>query len=96
MPHLPPSDSDAFQHFGRKYRYYRAWKDIFDEPITQMGDLLGLIEAPLGFVASKFRLLRGLPFRFSLNDHGPQHYISAITPKDKTNEFGDAYLIPAR
>ena len=96
VPHLPPSDSDAFQHFGRKYRYYRAWKDTSDEPITQMGDLLGLIEAPLGFVASKFRLLRGLPFRFSLNDHGPQHYISAITPKDKTNEFGDAYLIPAR
>ncbi len=96
VPQLPPSDSDAFQHFGREYRYDRAWKDTSDEPITQMGDLLGLIEAPLGFVASKFRLLRGLPFRFSLNDHGPQHYISAITPKDKPNEFGDAYLIPAR
>jgi len=96
VPHLPPSDSDDFQHFGREYRYDRAWKDTSDEPITQMGDLLGLIEAPLGFVASKFRLLRGLPFRFSLNDHGPQHYISAITPKDKPNEFGDAYLIPAR
>ena len=96
VPHLPPSDSDDFQHFGREYRYDRAWKDTSDEPITQMGDLLGLIEAPLGFVASKFRLLRGLPFRFSLNDHGPQHYISAITPKDKPNEFGDAYLIPAK
>ena len=96
VPHLPPSESDAFQHFGREYRYDRAWKDTSDKPITQMGDLLGLIEAPLGFVASKFRLLRGIPFRFSLNDHGPQHYITAITPKDKPNEFGDAYLIPAR
>ena len=80
VPHLPPSESDAFQHFGREYRYDRAWKDTSDKPITQMGDLLGLIEAPLGFVASKFRLLRDLPFRFSLNDHGPQHYITAITP----------------
>lgn len=96
VPHLPPSESDDFQHFGREYRYDRAWKDTSDKPITQMGDLLGLIEAPLGFVASKFRLLRDIPFRFSLNDHGPQHYITAITPKDKPNEFGDAYLIPAR
>jgi hypothetical protein len=96
VPHLPPSDSDDFQHFGREYRYGRAWKDTSDTPITQMGDLLGLIEAPLGFAASKFRLLRGIPFRFSLNDHGPQHYISAITPPNVPNEFGDAYLIPAR
>ena len=96
VPHLPPSESDAFQHFGREFRYDRAWKDTSDKPITQMGDLLGLIEAPLGFVASKFRLLRDIPFRFSLNDHGPQHYISAITPPNVPNEFGDAYLIPAR
>ena len=96
VPHLPPSESDDFQHFGREYRYDRAWKDTSDKPITQMGDLLGLIEAPLGFVASKFRLLRDIPFRFSLNDHGPQHYISAITPPKVPNEFGDAYLIPAR
>ena len=96
VPHLPPSESDAFQHFGREFRYDRGWKKS-DKPVTQTpGDILGLIEAPLGFVASKFRLLRGIPFRFSLNDHGPQHYISAITPKNKPNEFGDAYLIPAR
>jgi hypothetical protein len=96
VPHLPPSDSDAFQHFGREYRYDRAWKETSNKPIEQMGDLVGLIEAPLGFVASKFRLLRGIPFRFSLDDHGPQHYISAITPDKVPNEFGDAYLIPAR
>jgi Lipase (class 3) len=96
VPHLPPSDSDIFQHFGREYRYDRAWRETSDKPIEQMGDLVGLIEAPLGFVASKFRLLRGIPFRYSLNDHGPQHYISAITPDKVPNEFGDAYLIPAR
>ena len=96
VPHLPPSESDAFKHFGREFRYDRGWKKS-DKPVTQTpGDILGLIEAPLGFVASKFRLLWGIPFRYSLNDHGPQHYISAITPKNKPNEFGDAYLIPAR
>jgi hypothetical protein len=96
VPHLPPSESDAFQHFGREYRYDRAWKETSDKPIEQMGDLVGLIEAPLGFVTSKFRLLRGIPFQYSLDDHGPQHYISAITPENVPNEFGDAYLIPAR
>jgi hypothetical protein len=96
VPHLPPSESDAFKHFGREFRYDRGWKKS-DKPVTQTpGDILGLIEAPLGFVASRFRLLRGIPLRFSLNDHGPQHYISAITPINKPNEFGDAYLIPAK
>jgi hypothetical protein len=95
VPHLPPRDSDYFQHFGREFRYDNSWKDTSDAPIAQMGDLVGLIEAPLGFVASKFRLLRGLPFRFSVNDHGPQHYIAALTPPGKPNEFGDAHLIPA-
>src|SRR6478736_7785511 len=83
VPHLPPNESDAFKHFGREFRYDRGWKKS-DKPVTQTpGDILGLIEAPLGFVASKFWLLRGIPFRFSLNDHGPQHYISAITPINK-------------
>ena len=100
VPHLPPSDSDDFWHFGREYRYgHSEWKDTSDDPITQMGDLIGLVELPLGFVASKFRGLRGLPFRFSVNDHGPQHYISAITALtggQTLNEFGDAHLIPAK
>lgn len=97
VPHLPPSESDEFQHFGREYRYDRGfpWKDTSDHPITQMRDLIGLVELPLDFVASKFRGLRCLPFRFSLNDHGPQHYISALTPPGTPNEFGDAHLIPA-
>ncbi len=66
-----------------------------EAPISQIGYLLGLIEAPLAFVARQFRLARSLPFQFSLNDHGPHHYISAITPPEVPNEFGDAYLIPA-
>src|SRR5260370_12529795 len=77
VPHLPPSDSDAFQPFGREYRYDHAWNETSNKPIEPMGDLGGLIEAPLGFVASKFRRLRGLPFRYSLNHQRPQHYISA-------------------
>jgi hypothetical protein len=36
VPHLPPSDSDDFQPFGREYRDERAWKDTSDRPITQL------------------------------------------------------------
>jgi hypothetical protein len=91
MPHLPPSGSNFFQHFGREYRYEDSypWKETSDDPIRQIGNVLSLIEAPLAFVARRFRLLRGLPFQFSLNDHGPQNYLAALTPPGVRSEFGD-------
>ena len=66
VPHLPPRDSDAFAHFGWEYRYEGSfpWKDTSEDPISQIGYLLGLIEAPLAFVARQFRLARSLPFQF--------------------------------
>jgi hypothetical protein len=98
VPHLPPKDSDSFKHFGREYRYERKypWKDTSDHPIRQLGNLIPLIEAPLAFGARQFRLLRSLPFQFSLDDHGPQHYISAITPPKVPNEFGDASFVSGK
>ena len=62
VPHLPPKDSDDFQHFGREYRYEGSypWKDTSDDPIRQIGHVLGLIEAPLAFVARQFRLALAL------------------------------------
>ena len=96
VPHLPPSDSDAFQHFGREYRYDRAWKETSDKPIEQTRRSRRAHRGPAGIRGEQVPAAAGIPFRFSLNDHGPQHYISAITPKNKPNEFGDAYLIPAR
>jgi Lipase (class 3) len=97
VPHIPPRDSDRFAHFGQERRYEGSfpWKDTSKDPIEQLGHLAALVEAPLAFVARQFRLTRGIPFQFSLNDHAPHHYISATTPKGVPNEFGDALLIPA-
>jgi hypothetical protein len=53
VPHLPPRDSDFFQHFGREYRYEGSypWKDTSDDPTKQIGHLLGLHRVELGFAA---------------------------------------------
>ncbi len=58
-------------------------------PTTQMPGLLGLVLANLAFLGNKFTLTRSLPMVYSFEDHLPQHYISAVTPSDVPNEFGD-------
>jgi len=97
VPHLPPKDSDRFQHFGREFTYGGAfpWAETTDHPADQMGFVVELLGAAFGFVAGQLKALRGLPLQFSFNDHGPQHYVSALTPPGTPNEFGDAHLIPS-
>lgn len=95
VPHLPPRDSDRFQHFGREFSYDGAfpWPETTDHPADQMGFVVELLGAAVGFVADQFKLLRGLPLQFSFSDHGPQHYVSALTPPGTPNEFGDAQVL---
>ncbi|HSV37733.1 MAG TPA: lipase family protein [Nocardioidaceae bacterium] len=96
VPHLPPRDSDRFQHFGREFCYEGSypWSETTDHPAEQMGFVVELVGAALGFVAGQLRALRSLPLQFSFADHGPQHYVSALTPPGTPNEFGDAHLLP--
>jgi hypothetical protein len=96
VPHLPPRDSDHFQHFGREFSYEGAfpWPETTNHPAEQMGFVVELLGAALGFVADQLRALRSLPLQFSFADHGPQHYVSALTPPGTPNEFGDAHLLP--
>jgi hypothetical protein len=92
VPHLPPKDSDDFQHFGQEYHYQGAgrWKE--GAAAGQMRTLLGLPVALLAFVAHKVRWLREVPLPFSFEDHGPWQYLTALTPPGK-NEFGDKYFV---
>lgn len=56
----------------------------------QMKNLAGLtFVAPLAYLASRLDLTRAVPFRYSFEDHGPHHYISALTPRGVRSEFGD-------
>ena len=95
VPHLPPRDSDRFQHFGREFSYEGAfpWPETTEHPAEQMGFVVELLGAALGFVAGQVRALRSLPLQFSFADHGPQHYVSALTPPGIPNEFGDAHVL---
>jgi hypothetical protein len=96
VPHLPPKDSDRFRHFGRQFSYDGTfpWPETTDHPADQMGFVVELVGAAFGFVADQLKVLRGLPLQFSFSDHGPQHYVSALTPPGTPNEFGDAQISP--
>ncbi|MDH2426327.1 lipase family protein [Sphaerisporangium sp. TRM90804] len=58
-------------------------------PAPQMPGLLGIPLSAMAFVARKFHATRALPVMYSIDDHLPQHYISALTPPGVQNEFGD-------
>ena len=45
--------------------------------------------AALAFVGGRVQPLRSLPVVYSFEDHRPQHYITALTPRGVQNEFGD-------
>src|SRR5205085_6874035 len=93
IPHLPPKVSGPFSHFGPEYHFDQSWPWRRQKrPTEQMGNLLGLVEAPLAFVGRQLRPLRNFPFRYSLDDHAPQHYISRLTPPGTPTEFGDNVL----
>jgi hypothetical protein len=90
VPQLPPTVSGQFAHFGQERRCGPgALTETLDRPTQQLGNLTGLVAAPLAFLTHQLRLFRNLPFQQSLYDHGPHHYITALTPTGVTSEFGD-------
>jgi hypothetical protein len=93
VPELPPRAAGEFAHFGLEFRYERghggdgAWRAR--PPTDQLSSLLKIPGAAAAFFAHQVELLRNMPFQHSFEDHGPQHYISALTPPGVRSEFGD-------
>lgn len=94
VPHLPPWGSGPFAHFGPEYGYDGQWRRR-STPTGQMLPLGGIALAAGDFVARQHRLLRALPFPYSLNDHMPRHYVSSLTPAGIPTEFGDYFAAKA-
>ncbi len=96
VPELPPKASGDFAHFGVEHHFERRGENGQDghwtrraNPSTQLGNVLELSGAAFAFLAQQVKTLRNFPFQHSIYDHGPQHYISALTPPGVRSEFGD-------
>lgn len=89
VPHLPPLEtSHHWKHFGREYQYVNKNRIRKVKPARQMY-ALQLAGAFVAFIVRLIPYLRRIPFTYQFNDHGPQHYITALTPDNSKTEFGD-------
>jgi hypothetical protein len=95
VPALPPTMAGPFGHFGPEYRCVSS---VFGKKArwceaAQTRQLSSPLDVPLALVAFITRQLarfRRLPFPYSMGDHGPQHYVSALTSVNGVpSEFGD-------
>lgn len=108
VPHLPPSVSGSYRHFGREYGYrvpllHRllpgtaplggcapptgTWTER-TSPSGQAWGLPSILLAGTVFLTSRFRLTRSLPHLYSVEDHWPRRYVTALTPHGMPNEYG--------
>ncbi|MFC6084544.1 lipase family protein [Sphaerisporangium aureirubrum] len=58
-------------------------------PAQQMPTMAGIPMAAMSYMARRLRATRSLPVVYSMDDHMPQHYVSALTPPGVRDEFGD-------
>jgi len=86
VPALPPLAWGRFAHFGHEYRFANGeWKES-DKPMTQ---LKGISEVSRSLLALFATPKRRNASPYSMTEHGPHQYISALRPKGRVTEFGD-------
>jgi hypothetical protein len=85
-PALPPAAWGAFTHVGNEYRHTNGEWQRSDVPVAQ---LVRTREIPRSLLAYFSTNTRRASYRYSLADHGPQHYLSALRPAGRVTEFGD-------
>ncbi len=89
VPHLRNSLIDTLTHQRFATHARRGQWEARRRPTSQLAGLLGIPLSALSFIARKFEATRSLPAVYSVDDHLPQHYISALTPPGVQNEYGD-------
>jgi Lipase (class 3) len=89
IPHLRHSVLGLARFLGHAYDHRRG--NLRETTATgQAASLLGGFGlATLAFAGGRVQALRALPVVYSFEDHRPQHYIAALTPRGVQNEFGD-------
>jgi hypothetical protein len=87
-PALPPAAWGAFTHFGKEYRHTNGEWQRSEVPVAQLIRTRELLRSLLAFFATN----RGRPsYPYSIADHGPHHYLSALRPRGRVTEFGDRH-----
>lgn len=87
VPGLPPAGWGKLAHVGREYRHLGggSWQAV-DPGTAQLADLREIPRSLLAiFAAGK----RRASLRYSMADHGPHEYLSALRPAARVTEFGD-------
>ncbi|MFT3922794.1 MAG: lipase family protein [Myxococcales bacterium] len=78
VPHLPPQSVGPYSHFGYEFL---ATEDGWQNVSPAMGKLAGVLtgaalSAAFDFVTRRITFLRHFRFPYSMDDHGPEGYIS--------------------
>lgn len=60
-----------------------------EKPVGQAEDPFAVALATASFLTEKIVVLRSLPWTYELEDHLPEHYVSASRPEGVDSEFGD-------
>jgi hypothetical protein len=86
VPHLPPAKWGRFEHFGREYRFAGGEWRREERAATQLSGLWEIPRSLLAFLAPA-RRRQAVPY--TMADHAPHHYISALRPKGRMTELAD-------
>lgn len=86
IPTLPAAPWGHLAHFGHEYRYAEGeWKRA-ETPVAQLENLREIPRSLLAFFATTRQRDAS---RYTMAEHGPHHYLSALRPKGRVTEFGD-------
>jgi len=86
IPALPPAQWGPFVHFGQEYRYENSEWQRAESPVAQLNSPRGIPRSVLAFLVPE---KRRASWRYTVDQHGPHHYIAALRPNDRVTEFGD-------
>jgi hypothetical protein len=86
VPALPPLAWGRFVHFGHEYRFINGEWRTSDRAVPQ---LKGIHEIPTSLLAFFASAKRRNVSRYSMAEHAPHRYISALRPAGRVTEFGD-------
>ena len=86
IPALPPEAWGHFAHFGHEYRFTGGEWVASGTPVEQLKGIHAIPASLAAFFATAKRRGRS---RYSITEHAPHQYLSALRPEGMVTEFGD-------